>query len=104
MGTSMRKAVFTEGVMEGLKRWKAKARKNVALRNPNWPARPSLDASLETSLDTSPSFNTLDASFSAEYYTSVEVRDIGDIEREEAHIDQHPKVGSFHGFELTDKY
>ncbi|XP_015874636.2 MLO-like protein 6 [Ziziphus jujuba] len=104
MGTSMSKAVFTEGVVEGLKRWRAKARKNVAIRSPNRPARPSLDTSLETSVDTSPSFNTLDASFSAEHYAAVDVRD-DDIEDEEAHIVVgRQKVGSFHGFDLTNKY
>lgn len=104
MGTSMSKAVFTEVVVEGLKRWRAKARKNVAIRSPNRPARPSLDTSLETSVDTSPSFNTLDASFSAEHYAAVDVRD-DDIEDEEAHIVVgRQKVGSFHGFDLTNKY
>lgn len=52
MGTSMRPAVFTEDVIEGLKRWRAKARKN--LKN-SYSARPSLDTSL--SLDSSPSFS-----------------------------------------------
>ncbi|XP_058198690.1 MLO-like protein 12 [Rhododendron vialii] len=57
MGTSMRKAVFTEGVVEGLKRWRVTAKKKVALRNNS--ARRSLDASI-TSLDTSASFSTVD--------------------------------------------
>ncbi|KAM1004809.1 hypothetical protein EV1_004877 [Malus domestica] len=63
MGTSMRKGVFTANVMIGLKKWRARARKNLALRN---PARLSLDASLETSLsvNTSPSFSAHEASFS----------------------------------------
>lgn len=64
MGTSMRNDVFTEGVVNGLKRWRVKAKKNVALRNTN---NYSLDTSLETSLvDTSPSFHTLEATISVE--------------------------------------
>ncbi|OWM91180.1 hypothetical protein CDL15_Pgr000123 [Punica granatum] len=61
MGTSMRQAVFPENVHKGLKRWRATARKNLALRNP-YSAGPSLDASVDTSLGTSPSFYTLDVS------------------------------------------
>ncbi|XP_008225160.1 PREDICTED: MLO-like protein 12 [Prunus mume] len=66
MGTSMRKAVFTANVVKGLKKWRAKARKNLALRNHPHSAQLSLDASLETSLSlgTSPSFSGHDASFS----------------------------------------
>ncbi|CAB4276156.1 unnamed protein product [Prunus armeniaca] len=66
MGTSMRKAVFTANVVKGLKKWRAKARKNLALRNHPHSARLSLDASLETSLSlgTSPSLSGHDASFS----------------------------------------
>ncbi|PQQ04305.1 MLO-like protein 12 [Prunus yedoensis var. nudiflora] len=66
MGTSMRKAVFTDNVVKGLKKWRAKARKNLALRNHPHLAQLSLDASLETSvsLGTSPSFSVHDASFS----------------------------------------
>uniref|UniRef100_A0A6N2KYM4 MLO-like protein n=1 Tax=Salix viminalis TaxID=40686 RepID=A0A6N2KYM4_SALVM len=52
MGTSMRTAVFTEDVIEGLKRWRAKARKNL---KKSCPARPSLNTSL--SLESSPSFS-----------------------------------------------
>ncbi|KAH0985738.1 hypothetical protein GBA52_012915 [Prunus armeniaca] len=66
MGTTMRKAVFTANVVKGLKKWRAKARKNLALRNHPHSARLSLDASLETSLSlgTSPSLSGHDASFS----------------------------------------
>lgn len=56
MGTTMRKAVFTEGVVDGLKRWRVMAKKKVALRSNS--ARRSLDASI-TSLDTSASFSTV---------------------------------------------
>lgn len=105
MGTTMRKAVFTEGVVKGLKRWRGKARKNVALRNTtstNWSARPSLDASVETS----PSFSNLDASFSVvdADYTALDVADHQDHVAKQIHADQdHQKLGSFNGFDLTTK-
>ncbi|KAL5575347.1 hypothetical protein UlMin_017046 [Ulmus minor] len=73
MGTSMSKAVFTESVVLGLKKWRRRARKKLALSkntNNNWmvPALPSLDTSLETSVNTSPSLNTLNEnSFSLDY-------------------------------------
>lgn len=109
MGTSMRKAVFTEGVVKGLKRWKGRARKNVSLRNTtstNWSARPSLDASIET-LDTSPSFNNLEASFSLvdADYTTLDVTDHHqDQIAKQLQADQdHQKFGSFNGFDLTTK-
>ncbi|KAK9267383.1 hypothetical protein L1049_009808 [Liquidambar formosana] len=71
MGTSMNKAIFTEGVVEGLKKWRAKAKKNVALKNTLSP-RLSLDTSLDTtSLDTSPSFS-LDASYSVKFDRSLQ--------------------------------
>ncbi|KAG7962393.1 hypothetical protein I3843_09G064500 [Carya illinoinensis] len=66
MGSSMRKDhAFTEGVVYGLKKWRAKAKKNLALssfRNTDYHARPLLDASLETS----PSF-CHDARFSVDF-------------------------------------
>ncbi|KAK1557951.1 hypothetical protein Q3G72_034652 [Acer saccharum] len=52
MGSSMNKAVFTENMVQGLKSWRARARKNL---KSNHSPRPSLD--------TSPSY-TLEASFS----------------------------------------
>ncbi|KAH7837107.1 hypothetical protein Vadar_009673 [Vaccinium darrowii] len=105
MGTSMRKAVFTEGVVEGLKRWRVKAKKKVALRNNS--ARRSLDASI-TSLDTSPSFSTLDVvSFHVERvypsgdtsYLAVEVGEDDSVTRDRR--EHHQKLGSFEGFELS---
>lgn len=108
MGTSMSKAVFTEGVVKGLKRWRAKARKNVALRSTSstasWSARPSLDASLETSpsLDVSPSFNTVDytsVSLDADY-PAVDVRDHHHQDNHLQAEDSDQKHGSFHGFDL----
>ncbi|KAF3451420.1 hypothetical protein FNV43_RR07515 [Rhamnella rubrinervis] len=114
MGTSMRKAVFTEGVMKGLKRWRGKARKNVTLRNStttstNWSPRPSVDASVETcslSLDASPSFSIFDPSFSVADadYTALDVTDHQDHIAKQVQADQdHQKLGSFHGFDLTTK-
>ncbi|GMJ08291.1 MILDEW RESISTANCE LOCUS O 12 [Hibiscus trionum] len=51
MGTSMKKVVFPEHVVEGLNRWRANARKNIALKhNYTSAARPSIHNT------TSPSF------------------------------------------------
>ncbi|XP_052200728.1 MLO-like protein 12 [Diospyros lotus] len=119
MGTSMGKAVFTEEVVQGLKKWRTKAKKNLALRN-IYPAPLSLDASI-TSLDTSPSFGTIDASFSAERDNSqhfdarhpsfrVELNDPGsvdggfvafEVDGEEESVEQNQKLGSFQGFVLS---
>ncbi|KAK1557313.1 hypothetical protein Q3G72_022321 [Acer saccharum] len=52
MGSSMNKAVFTENMVQGLKSWRARARKNLKTNH-----------SLQPSLNTSPSY-TLEASFS----------------------------------------
>ncbi|TXG47477.1 hypothetical protein EZV62_026771 [Acer yangbiense] len=52
MGSSMNKAVFAENMVQGLKSWRARARKNLKTNH-----------SLRPSLDTSPSY-TLEASFS----------------------------------------
>jgi mlo protein len=108
MGTSMRKAVFTESVVVGLKNWKAKAKKNLALDNKNYLARPSLDDSLQTSLDTSlensPSF-ALDASFSVKFdgpsesdpeFGAVEIENEEQVKGRQREGKQ--KVGSFDGF------
>lgn len=119
MGTSMRKDVFTEGVVHGLKKWRVKAKKNLASRNTNniYPARLSLDTSLESSLDTSPSFG-VDARFSVEFdppsdldhdpeMVAVEVLDDDDDEEKNVRQRQpeaeiRPKLGSsFHGFEYV---
>lgn len=115
MGTSMRRAVFTEGVVQGLKKWRRKARKNVASRNTNWPEgrrRPSFDASLETnSLGTSPSFGTLDASFSidADDSVAVEIMEEDDDHSireiiEESSEERPQKISSFDGFRLSNRY
>ncbi|XP_062013070.1 MLO-like protein 12 [Rosa rugosa] len=111
MGTSMRKAVFTETVVTGLKKWRGRARKNLALKS---SARMSLDASLQTSLslDTTLSFNHIDASasfstvdFDAEY-VAVEIMDnAGNVVQgkqvpEGEDRDQKPGP-SFDGFDLS---
>lgn len=101
MGTSMRTIVFTEGVVEGLNRWRRKAKKNIARRN-NHSARPSLDASL----DNSPSFNTLDTSFSVDLdqpssdagYLTVEISDEETVATKQPEPRQ--KLGCFEGFDL----
>ncbi|KAK6917618.1 Mlo-related protein [Dillenia turbinata] len=103
MGTSMGKAVFTEAVVEGLKKWRVMAKKNIATRNP-YSARPSLDASL--SIGSSPSFNTVDASYSLDYdRPSPQVDGVEDeVEVEESlrgRPKEQKKFGSFEGFELS---
>jgi mlo protein len=107
MGSSMRTAVFTENVVEGLKRWRAraKARKNLKI---SYSARPSLDASDDPSLpfDTSPSFS-LSASYSIDPnppldrdHVTIEVLD------EAKHNDEQPwelkRNGSFEGFNVSN--
>ncbi|KAL3519834.1 hypothetical protein ACH5RR_017983 [Cinchona calisaya] len=95
MGTSTLRNAFPEEVVRGLKRWRAKARKNIAKKN-NYA--PSLDGSLNASL-TSLSFSTLDASLSVDYtadelFTSVEIAD-----DESDSVKQMEKLGSFEGFD-----
>ncbi|CAH2062623.1 unnamed protein product [Thlaspi arvense] len=84
------------GVAEGLKRWRAKARKNLALRS-NYEPGLSLDASV-TSLDTSPSFNNVEASFSVELDRSIDgVLVAAQVEDEDSFAGQRTeqKSGSF---------
>lgn len=115
MGTSMRKDVFTEGVVHGLKKWRVKAKKNLASRNTNiYPARLiSLDASLETSPDTSPSFG-VDARFSVEFdqpsdhdpkLLAVELDDDDEeknVTQRQPEAEIRPKLGSsFDGFDVS---
>nr|KJB34883.1 hypothetical protein B456_006G088500 [Gossypium raimondii] len=88
MGTSMKKVIFPEKVVEGLKRWRANARSNIALKNNYTSARPSLDNNA-TSINTSPSFGAspsfnLNTSHCVKFdqpsrseYLAVEVKDEG---------------------------
>ncbi|KAL2475312.1 MLO-like protein 8 [Abeliophyllum distichum] len=102
MGSSMRNAVFPEEVMGGLKRWQAKAKKNLARKHKMDLARRSLDGLLDTSVESSPSFGTLDASFSVEIgYASDDgiVLDEDGVVRRQP--EQQQKLGSFGGFELS---
>lgn len=108
MGSSMREDVFTEVVAYGLQRRRVKAKKSLALGNTrNVWVRPSLDASLETSLDSSPSFNTLDATFpvdfdrpsDADQYVAVELQAEENVREIQPETKQ--KVGSFDGFHLS---
>ncbi|KAL2494957.1 MLO-like protein 6 [Forsythia ovata] len=102
MGSSMRNAVFPEEVMGGLKRWRAKAKKNLARKHKMDLARRSLDGLLDTSVESSPSFGSLDASFSVEIgYASddrVVLDEDGVVRRQP---EQQQKLGSFGGFELS---
>lgn len=105
--------------MQGLKRWRRKARKNILanLRNTTWQdGRPSLDASLidTNSIGTSPSFGTLDASFSVDAESvAVEIveedddQNIRDREYDSSESDQERrqiKMSSFDGFRLSHRY
>ncbi|KAK4439991.1 MLO-like protein 12 [Sesamum alatum] len=106
MGTSMGNSVFPERVVGGLKRWHAKARRNLARRNRNLALR-SLDASVDASVESSPSFATLDASPSLDidYYQSDDGAEPVERSYEDnaagKRPDQHQKLGSFEGFELN---
>lgn len=104
MGTSMSKVVFTENVIRGIHIWHAKAKKNMALRNPN-SERSTLETSpsLQTSLEASPSFS-LDASFSIlvdrpldDKYMDYEEKVNNEQQESE---NQGRKPGSFYGFDL----
>ncbi|KAL7243685.1 hypothetical protein ACSBR1_015990 [Camellia fascicularis] len=112
MGASITKAAFTEGVVDGLKQWRAKARKNIVLRNNTNSAQPSLDASMASLNNISPSFTTLDASFSVELdnpFTTdggfVADKVGNEAEKEEDNLvgqrmEQYQKLGSFEGFDI----
>ncbi|CAL5409903.1 unnamed protein product [Camellia sinensis] len=106
MGTSMKKVVLTEEMVKGLKRWRAKAKKNLARRNASSTLH-SLDASI-TSLDTSPSFNTLHHSPSVDLdnlsidgdFVAVEVKNEDNVAGKR--VEHHQKFGSFRGFDLRE--
>ncbi|XP_023899807.1 MLO-like protein 12 [Quercus suber] len=113
MGTSMGKAVFTESVTEGLKKWRAKAKKTLAMENTNHLSYAttsldaSLDTSLETSLDHSPSFTLATASFSLERDGPNPISDSEivalEIEDEEQVTGKgKQKVSSFNDFDLSN--
>jgi len=105
MGSSMRTAVFTENVVEGLKRWRAKARKNLKI---SYSARPSLDASVDTSLsfDSSPSFS-LSASYSIDPNRPVDsdhvtIEVIDEAKYNDDQPREHKKNSSFEGFSVSN--
>ncbi|XP_057985469.1 MLO-like protein 12 isoform X3 [Hevea brasiliensis] len=104
MGSSMRKVVFPENVVMGLKRWRAKARKNLKTSDSTGP-------SLDASLDTSPSFR-LDDSITAEFGSpsdvaervAIEVINGGDREekgKEKQPQEEHQGNDSFDGFDTN---
>ncbi|KAE8716977.1 cytochrome P450 71A9-like [Hibiscus syriacus] len=113
MGTSMKKSVFPEAVAEGLNRWRANARRNVALKSNYMPARASLDASLQspdlafhrnfTVIQPSYSVSTFDEAPASEY---LAVDMMEDEEKEnrtsrESQIQLHMR-GSFEGFDFRN--
>ncbi|KAK6932618.1 Mlo-related protein, partial [Dillenia turbinata] len=91
LGTSMGKAVFTETVVEGLKKWQANAKKNRATRN---SARPSLDALL--SVQSSPSFSTLDCDLPL---AEVNVVENDEVDDEESLTRRQKEQGKYISFE-----
>ncbi|KAJ1402107.1 Mlo-related protein [Sesbania bispinosa] len=100
MGSSMSKVVFTENVIQGVKIWQAKAKKNMALRNPY---------SESSTLDTSPSFS-FDASVSIlvdrpldAKHMAVNVVDEEEISEQQESENQDRKSGSFHGFNQQNR-
>ncbi|THF99153.1 hypothetical protein TEA_020961 [Camellia sinensis var. sinensis] len=112
MGTSITKAACTEGVVDGLKQWRAKAKKNIVLRNNTNLARPSLDASMASLNNISPSFTNLDASFFVELdnpfttdggFVADKVDSEAEIEEDNLvgqRMEQYQKLGSFEGFDI----
>lgn len=109
MGTSMGKAVFTESVVESLKKWRAKAKKSLAMENTSRLsyATTSLDASLDSSLDHSPSFTLAAASFSLERdgpnpISNSEVVALEIKGEEQVNGKGKEKVSSFNGFDLSN--
>ncbi|XP_061341521.1 MLO-like protein 6 [Gastrolobium bilobum] len=104
MGSTMNKAVFTENVIRGIKIWHDKAKKSMALRNP-YTQRPSL----ETSLETSPSFS-LDPSVSIlvdrpldAKHVDLSIMDEEKVSELQESENQQRKLGSFHGFDLQNR-
>lgn len=88
-------SVFPDGVVGGLKRWRAKARRKVAERNNR-----SLDASVNASVESSPSFATLETSLSVDLdYSSDD--DVDWANEENARVRQPQKSESFQGFEMN---
>ncbi|KAF9672396.1 hypothetical protein SADUNF_Sadunf11G0037400 [Salix dunnii] len=103
MGSSMRKAVFTENVAEGLKRWRKKARRNLKT---SYSARPSLDVSVDTSLslDSSPSFS-VNASYSVDPnypLDHVTIEMIDEAKHNDEQPQDHKVNGSFRGFNVSN--
>lgn len=105
MGSSMGKAVFAEGVVKGLKRWRATAKIRAALRkkNSNLASFPSVDTSIEAS---SLSFS-LEASFSIDLnrspnydgFSTVETTEKDEVNGKRTE-EQRENFGSFEGFDI----
>ncbi|XP_062095791.1 MLO-like protein 6 [Humulus lupulus] len=130
MGSSMRTAVFTELVVKGLKKWKVRAKKNLAAaKNTKWKEEQrsptSLDNNNPNSLQiysavdaaASLSFSTLDhASFSVDVDDSVAVEITDEDSFRPINESNHPrdddddddgdydrkKISSFDGFRSTE--
>ncbi|KAM3362239.1 MLO-like protein 2 [Capsicum galapagoense] len=100
MGTKIKNSVFTDGMISGLRRWQAKAKRKLAKRKNNLLAHNSLDISPSSfdainnslSLDISPSFRTLDGTSSPETEIDEE------ISAHERQLQPQTELGSFDGF------
>lgn len=99
MGTSMRKSVFPEGVEDGLKKWRMKAKKNVARRSATNSALTSLNASPQTSLHPLPSFTATRGRSLSLKTDDPPIDDGGIVEVESAVVREedrdHKRLGSF---------
>ncbi|XP_051128328.1 MLO-like protein 12 [Andrographis paniculata] len=98
MGTSMAESVFPDGVNQGLKRWRAKARRNVAVRS-NRPLLAS--ANNDASVESLSSLTTLDDASASEDgdYSSDESAEWSNEEIRGERYSQNSE--SFHGFDVS---
>ncbi|PHT55894.1 hypothetical protein CQW23_04380 [Capsicum baccatum] len=100
MGTKIKNSVFTDGMISGLRRWQAKAKRKLAKRKNNLLAHNSLNISPSSfdainnslSLDISPSFRTFDGTSSPETEIDEE------ISAHERQLQHQTELGSFDGF------
>lgn len=90
MGTKIKNSVFTDGMISGLRRWQAKAKRKLAKRNNYLLA--------QNSLDISPSFirTSLDGTSSTDTENDEEI-----VVADQRQLQQHTEHGSFDGFHST---
>ena len=99
MGSSMNKAVFTENMVQGLKSWRGRARKNL---NTNHSSRPSLDTSPSCTLEASfPVYGDHPPPCDNTDYVAVE---IGSEEKGSEGPVEHQEIRNnyFEGFDMSN--